>query len=313
LFLEPEFSELLEIAEDELVDDYHHNDLTPAERSNFEAKFLTERPQYESNYPLAAERERSLLIARVLKEKLEQPVAVVPPPVPAPTPSWFERWFGSNGAWWRIPLVAAALLLVIIGGWLIVRSLLHPRESARPQEAQTTPGPRIERSAPGPVESPTPDLSEERVQQTNTPPPVPLPKTRKPKRKDPDELVAALDTDVSSEPVVRGDSLPNPVEYGDAKAIKIHMSVIDEIDGKRPQAVLRSYEGSTILRFPRVRIDRKTTPPSFAITVPTDKVPPGKYQVDLSGLSPSGGAVPIHSYYFFVKPSAPKGSPVIDP
>jgi hypothetical protein len=101
LFTDDEFFEELEIAEDELSDDYVSNELTPDQRRRFEQFFL-----------ISPERQGKLRFARALARQR--------PPASTDEPTWIERirlvWH-SQTPLIRAAAVAAAVVIVAGALW----------------------------------------------------------------------------------------------------------------------------------------------------------------------------------------------------
>lgn len=137
------FQELL-IAEDELIDQYLREELTPADRQSFESHFLA-----------APERQQKLRFSRALRKYVDcagaseaketevaENVSVLGPNVPRPTPKKnffsflpFENPIGSYA-------FAAAMLLVVVGlSWIAYKnSLQTPRPAGNVYVATLMPG-----------------------------------------------------------------------------------------------------------------------------------------------------------------------------
>ena len=148
LLAAPEQAELLELAEQELIDDYLHAALTPQERAHFTDYFLA-----------APARKRQLLTAQALVQYASTSTAQ---PVARPAQrraggSWrqlFASLFGAGGTW---KLALACTLFVALGAvlayWLFVKQRLRTSELAH----QMTPTPLASPSAApttAPVASP---------------------------------------------------------------------------------------------------------------------------------------------------------------
>jgi hypothetical protein len=126
LFLDDEYAELAQAVEDELVDEYVHDDLDHGERKKFESHFL-KQPEHKDN----------LKIAEALKKHLHSEVVVQPQSSVSSTPSTLIAR--------RKPIVwyalAAVLIVFSILMWIGLQSLRRkssePLETHQQQPAQT--------------------------------------------------------------------------------------------------------------------------------------------------------------------------------
>jgi hypothetical protein len=150
LFLDDDYTRLAQSVEDELVDEYAHQDLTDDERERFESHFLA-----------APEHRDDLNIAQALKRYVDSeigsglttpaPVAVSPAPDHAGVLrvdkerglSFFPSLFARRPA---VSLSLAAVLLITLSlvAWLTIRTMRRP-EGGSPLQAQ---GPAPTETAP---------------------------------------------------------------------------------------------------------------------------------------------------------------------
>jgi hypothetical protein len=123
LLAEDDLFQELEVAEDELVDEYVAGELTPPDRAAFEGYFLS-IPERAQNLTFA----RALLTHVSKKTALE---AARPQPVSPAGLSWFE---GLSLAWTRQTLMLriatiAVAILVVAGSFVLIRSNLYSSRS----------------------------------------------------------------------------------------------------------------------------------------------------------------------------------------
>jgi hypothetical protein len=112
LLSDDDFFELLQAEEDELIDQYLANDLTPIERQQFEQHFLA-----------APERRERLSFAQTLQQEFAKTSVPDATPArtnpatftPAPTP-WWRTWWSSPWAY------ATAAVLIAVIGWGLWRN-----------------------------------------------------------------------------------------------------------------------------------------------------------------------------------------------
>ena len=99
LLTDTNFADELEIAEDELIDQYLTNELSNDDRARFEEHFLT-----------TDERQRKLRSAQVIKRHLDRLT-----PISQPTPgllAQLRKWFTANSV---IPVTATAIFIAVVG------------------------------------------------------------------------------------------------------------------------------------------------------------------------------------------------------
>lgn len=134
LFLSNDYFQLLQAAEDELIDDYIYEELTLDDRDRFETHFLS-----------APGRREDLKIARALREYISQEVEPDSPPLasvsvnpsqPSETSKVVSFPFWRNlSTFARVSLAAAALIVFAIGIWQVIKAMRH-QEQSRPMQAQ---------------------------------------------------------------------------------------------------------------------------------------------------------------------------------
>lgn len=145
LFADPEYFRQFRAAEDELIDEYLYGDLDADERERFETHFLT-----------TPERRESLRIARALKQYISRN-AVTPAAETADAATLADTTARADAVHvlrpgkksffdflrlpaLRLPLATAAVFIVAVGSWLLVRTTL--REKPDPALQANTSDPR---------------------------------------------------------------------------------------------------------------------------------------------------------------------------
>lgn len=108
-----EFGERIEVAEDEIIEDYLQGGLSAAERRAVERHFL--RPP---------ERRRKLWFARLLHSRLQGQKQPAPEPAPVP-------WFRRPALVWATSLAAAVLFVAVLGLGVHTANLNRTLESER--------------------------------------------------------------------------------------------------------------------------------------------------------------------------------------
>jgi hypothetical protein len=135
LFLNSNYFQQLQAAEDDLIDDYVYEELSATERNRFETYFLSESGRRED-----------LKIAQALRRYISSEVettsatlASVPASLtqtPATSKFAFLPFLHNFSNLARLSLATAALIILALGIWLIIKATHSMDQSHPPQEAQ---------------------------------------------------------------------------------------------------------------------------------------------------------------------------------
>lgn len=122
--------EAVEVAEDELIDAYVRNELSPEEQLQFKAKIQTSlRLMGRVNFAqILAEKANSSLSTEV--EGSNQPVLSPASPAAKPKTPWWKGFFAQQPAW-RMMIAACGLFIVVAGVVLVSGRLYLRHESER--------------------------------------------------------------------------------------------------------------------------------------------------------------------------------------
>ena len=145
ILCDPGFYEELLVSEEELIDQYLGNNLSPSERQQFETHFL-----------ITAEREKNLQFSRLLRRYLdsqpapvspaETPVAVRRHEIPAPAKNFLPFAAGTVGRTAAVAVSAAVVVgvgIVLLLCWLSIRNAqqhVAQTETSRLVNVPLTPG-----------------------------------------------------------------------------------------------------------------------------------------------------------------------------
>jgi hypothetical protein len=287
LFADDSFYEQVEIAEEELIDEYLHGELAPNERDQFERYFLQ-----------APERQRRLRFA----QSFNQYVATnrVKPS------SWMSRIASRLSApdnRYRAirPMLVAAMLIITIGPALLAfkglrwRRELHDLQAqlnARPMpasaseiqsrsEKKSDPGLRLAQNQRNALAEEVLRLAKAKDRGSRAPASVfPIP------------LLSGL---------LRGES-SEKTEFkvpADAIVLRLLLDVGNKVDS-RYEASLQSGSGLELLRWDSLIARSVTGGNDVTIEFPAILLPTGNYQVILRGLSGEGKTATTRSYSFGV-------------
>jgi hypothetical protein len=149
MFLDSAYMQLARTVKDELVDEYAHQDLTPAERQQFESHFLA-RPAHRDDLKIAQALKRYLASEAASAEAATAPSAVVSPaasggnarPFTKRVREFLSSLFGRRAVL-GLSFAAALIILSVItwlavGSWRLqeIRPPLQAQDPTPPQPAQ---------------------------------------------------------------------------------------------------------------------------------------------------------------------------------
>jgi hypothetical protein len=304
LFLDSEYMQLAEALEAELVDEYANQDLTPAERKQFESHFLA-RPAHRDDLRIA--------------EALKRYIAAETEPAAVVQPVKENLWSSLTSLFGRRAVLgfsfAAALIILSIITWLAVGS--WRRQESSPLQAQETPQP----PAPGEQKRPEspgvpPDNSRGEVAggenggqpsttpggrqgdnsaeqggrpQKVSPPTVPAP-TR---------VVAFVLLPGGG---VRGGGQGESVSItADVGTVVLRLPLVDEESYRSYRATLETG-GRTIRPFDKLTSELDPELGKvIQVRVPAELLRRQSYQVQLSGITADGRTQSLTSYTFVVE------------
>lgn len=273
-FQDPATFAFLQAAEEDLVDEFLYDELSPVEKERFQNHFLT-RPGSRQN----------LRIARALKQYFaeDDPVAapvVSPVVIPKPKPTFFQ-WLRLGAL--TAPIVIAAIVITTgVGVLVAVRMRRPPVEDPRHAQIQ-----------PSPV--PTPSAS---------PSASPVPSTASPSP--PDNQNKRTPTPRQSLGPVYATLLPtsNPRSEGAVTTLKrsdpvhLELPVVNDRPYRSYQVLLLS-EGQTVKRWNNLKRREHTSGPVIQISIPQSELASSQpYRVVLNGVSGNGETQFVHNYYF---------------
>lgn len=271
-FDDPRSFEVLQAAEDDLIDEFVYDDLSSDERERFQEYYLAQPGRGED-----------VRIANALREYFnrEQPV-----------PSFWESvrgWF-HIGATPLLPLVAKAA--VIIAGAAIALVTLIPRIIG----PGLNPVYRVQQGQqPSPLPSPVSTASE--------PPPQPSPqlahkddqnKPSRPSHRPPSAATAIM---LIPGGLSRGDSEVPAVSLT-SKATHLDLPLIDRTAYQSYEAMLEQ-NGNTIRTWSNLKPITIKSRKRIRIPAPFDELKAlQRYHLILHGIAPNGNGQFVHEYYF---------------
>jgi hypothetical protein len=313
LFLDREYFQSLQVAEDDLIDDYVYEELSTAERERFEAYYLSTPDRYEA-----------VRLARALKSYISNNAQAVAPAVePAPAPKTsFLTFLQFGNASWPLPLAVATLLIIIGGLALILWSVRTQKSTGAPQEARQPPQPGVNQNSPQ-------QNNEQATGNTNTEPRNkqkqyagqqngetvgvdPRQKEKEPLNSGKRDYQVDSSNSQSRQRAARtyafllvpggltrgeGSGMEVPVP-ADAGMITLQLPLLEDVSYSRFRAVLYRDDGQAIRSWSNLT-SAKAEKVVF-VNVPAQLLRQQNYHIKLSGNLPSGSAKEIQTYYFRV-------------
>ena len=315
LFLDKEFFQQLQIAEEELIDDYVYGELTANERTRFESSFLS-----------LPERRESLRIALALSQypTSPAPVAAAAAKDTNSQPSlklWFLPFLRFHNPVLKFSVLAAQLLIMIGGLWLLIRAI-QQRGSPEPVQVQSPQQPEKKLTAP-----PDSNREEQRTNvqedkelkpdQQTTPPNqnqqslTAEGKTVENQRQK--EQIRQPEARINQTPAriypsvivpmsaVRSEDGVNKVELqADADIAELQLALVKDMRYSSYQATLSVTGGKTLRTWKGLKSRASKVGPIVVIRVPAKLLSNSTYQIKLSGLAPDGTVSVINNYPFTV-------------
>lgn len=294
-FTDEEKFQELELAEDDLIDAYVRDELTPAEQHQFRERLLIIPRIIERVDFARALAERSSLLIPAVPAEVAQPERSSSTH-PQPKPRWWESLFGARQS--RLAF-AASLMLVVIGGGTLLAGWLRLREESARQVA--------ERAA---IQRRQADLDKQSTEQQAAAEKLTaelqqLADERKAlderqRREAPGPSVLGLTVPFLLAPVgSRGPGAGSDLKFAsDVQTAELKLLL--------PKAEYRSYnvtvrsDGRLVTTKKGIK-PRKSGPDSIvAFSVPVRLLPPGDYTVRLAGLTSTGQGEEVDDYQFRV-------------
>lgn len=306
-FANTEHFEEVEIAEEELVDAYVRNELSPTDRQLFEQKFndssrLRERVQFART-----------LAKSVNAIPLSQPVTPLPEHKTAPRESSAEsvkkpRWRGLfAGSFAQQPFLATALaacaVIALIGGVILLASWLQLRQEVqRLATEQSTNRNREPTSAQqqSEIERLNAALAEERRQRAERERQLEELQRAQSANRSLERPTATTAFIVLTPGAMRGSARQHDLLIRpDTANVRLQLA-LDANDYPRYQAVIRTPERAEVWRRDGLKPRRTNSGHALDLKPPANRLKPGDYNIEVSGITPSGAVESVDNYSFRV-------------
>lgn len=308
LFLDSEYFQHLRMAEDELIDDYVYEELSVEERERFDNYFLATfgRPE-------------ALRIARALKKYTSENPASMPSALTSdkhlttPSKIAFLRSLRTRNPLLGLSLAAAVLLIILGGIWLLIRATRptgnrQPLQAQQPQQQQqqeqgaetnANRGREPEqndgqgnqnRSVIATDGNNGPARPSDRTEQDRGPTP--------PARKPPAQVYSFLLLPVGP---VREGGYVNKIDLpSDARAASLQIPLIGDAKYISYQVTLNRQDGSSVQTWTGLKPTTAESGEIVSVRVPAGLLRQEKYEAKLSGVMADGNVRVIGVYPFQV-------------
>jgi hypothetical protein len=270
-FDDPRSFEVLQAAEDDLIDEFVYDDLSSEERERFQEYYLAQPGRRED-----------VRIAKALRGYFdrEQPVTSFWDPV--------RRWF-QVGATPLLPLLAKAAIViatVVIAFVNLIPRIIGPG---------LNPVYQVQNGQPSPLPSPTSTASEQPPQPSPSPAPKESPNKRQPPTHRPSLPVYA--NLLSPGALARSPGEVTKVSLT-SKAMSIHLLLIDRTPYRSYQAKLEQG-GTTLKTWSNITPIKIPPRKGFQIPIPFDQLKASqRYRIVLQGVGANGNLEYVHEYHF---------------
>lgn len=316
LFLDGDYFRRLQAATDDLIDDYVYEELSAADRGRFETYFLSQ-PGHREDLKIARALQQ-YISAEAGSEPAETASAAaadLPRARPAPGVLFFPRLRALNPLA-RLSLAAAALIIVAVGIWLVIKAA-RSREQAPPMRVQqpAPATPRQEEMTTNGQPDLAPTIEPERRADKKNQEPAPE-ETRVENRKEqeaprhpgpppPSEGTTGTTLAVLLMPGsgVRGGGEGNKVALTpETRYVTLRMPLPFEVGDYRDYRASLQSGGRAILTRPGLKPAAAEGVNIISLTARASLLLHGKnYQIKLSGVTAAGEARDVATYTFRVE------------
>ncbi len=274
-FADSDFHQQLRAAERDLIDQYVHGELSDRLREQFERSYLS-----------SPRRRQRVEFSTALMQSLAQAPAVANGNITGQhhlrwRPS-FLRYFGSGQ---RAALWAAAAVVVLVGGWLLIAS--WQRHRSPNQEGQVA-----QQGSP-----PTRGSPDREGQQPQPAPPRPeLGQPRRPAASPPVRVA----TFVLTPSLARDLNETRKLIIGGHDWVRLQLH-LEESDYKSYRAILRTAEGDEIWNQDQLTPRPTRSGQAIVIKLRASRFSNRDYTIRLGGVTAEGEVEEVSSYYFRVE------------
>ena len=272
-FSDEESADQAFVAEEEFIEEYLRNELSPENRKRFEAAYLTQPRR----------RERVLAMKAVMAAATAEGESLAE----SPTPSFWASiaaFFSFENVFARYALAAVVLLVLVFGGWFLFRRLGRETEPQLARQGE----PPIQVESPPPSSSPLPSPGVSPARQ-----PSPSPSAVK-------EAGPTFTTIVLSPSLVRDPAAANKLTIAPSvRQVRLQLG-LERNDYQSYLVRVTTVDGKTVWESKRATVQPGSAGNSISVSIPANLLPTNDYLVELTGVDKAGRRESVASYFFTV-------------
>lgn len=294
-FSDLQYRQNITAVENDLIDEYVRRELSETRRRQFEDRFLA-----------SAGRKRRVEFARALTTLLSEaaPTEVARPAV-LPARTWRDSlaaFFGGFTPAFRFSMVAAALLLFVIGAWLVTQTLRQRAELARLQSEE-----QLRENERQALQQ---QIENERKRNEDLTAQL---ENEKQQRRQSEEAINQLPRQSDSSmqrPVLSLVLLPGIARSGgvrpklaiteSARIVRLQIGVEPEEPYQTFQVVVRNQNGKQVWNRDNLPAPTSRSGKTISLTLPASVLSPGQYELTLKGVTEGKTTEEVGYYYFDV-------------
>lgn len=313
LFLESDYFQLFKSVEDDLIDRYLYDEIPPDERRKFEQHFLSDEAR-RTDVRIAKALKRYIAANALTEDRAapeEDEILEAAKPVKS-EPAFFDLFRRSPVA--KLSLAAAALALIIGGGWIAFKFIRQQPQSSTAHNQQPEKGGGGEQKNDTRVEGEEARGDGQDTKNSAGEPGQSQPANRPDRQEVADkgkgagtkERVDKLPPSSSTYVALlmpgsgsRGDGNSNQFRVPtNARLVNLQLPLIGESSYRGYRATLLTEDGKTINTGSRLNIETTKSGRVISLLVPTKLLRPQSYQVRLAGVRNDGSARDVSTYFF---------------
>ena len=295
--------EAVELAEDELIDAYVRNELSPEEQRQFKAKLLTSpRLMERADFARAlVEKADSLLSAEA--EGSIEPALPVSSPTAKPKTRWWAGVFAPQLAW-RMAIAACAVVILVAGivlvsGWLRLRSesgrLASEQTALQRQKEELDKLSAEQRTR---TEQLTAELQRERVQRADDLKFIEdleeANKLKETQTRQP--LLSTFATVFLTPGLSRSGGGQSKLSIGPGTTTARVQVALEKNDYPTYNAEIKTADGSVVFRKNGLKPHNTRSGAHLLLSLPSQRLTPGDYIVHVDGVTASGQVESVSDY-----------------
>ncbi len=319
LFLDSDYFQQLQATEDELIDEYAYQELSPRERKGFESQFLSD-PARRADLRIAVALKKYVALnaepdvpsLSATSNEPQQSVVQVKTAKPSVQPkTTFREWFRARSYVLR-PLLALLIIAIALGGiWLIYKAVRQPQPGGQAQ-LPTTPKepdkpPEVNRNdntgsqnSERNVQNQTPEVAEGGRETTDVNRDANRPNINTlPARRPPARVLSFILIPGGGVRDAGGAITPLKLA-ADAGSVNLQLPLIGETSYRSFRATLFDEKEVPVKEWRGLKSSTAKTGSSVFVNVPAKLFKQQRYRIELSGAAAGGETEVLNKYHFQV-------------